>query len=618
MPESPLDRRAFLGVGASALALAACGLRANASLEDLGAPGVNIGRFHDMRLGPDERGRLTRVYMAFAQAQGLPPFLLVLDATSGRSIGQYYPPRDLDVQGFKSVYVARGGLVYVGGYKPARLLRFDPRRPEAGLQSLGVLPDANMIWWMIEAADGRVFMTTSSEARLYSWNPASGALRDHGRLSTENKYATVLLSNRQGSRLYAVVAPEHYDVVAYDVRSEARRGLLSSAERGVGFIGILQGDDGRLRAELPGDIPVPAGDEEVVALPQYRLADGRVLRATAEELTLNSDGDEPVHFPLRYEADAWLNKVHAARDGSVFGGTESPLRLCHYLPWTRTWKVLGNPFATADTGLAAVADWQGKLVLAAYPGCDLALYDPAREWRKGPEPSDNPWTWGTPDGVGHTRPSGVVVGRDNRIYVASDSSYGVHGGAVACIDPTTGRTVYNIRDLFLERSPVAIAADTARPIVYFGCTRTARGTEPTRAACIIAWDAVRRRVIWEIEPIQGAESIGGIVCIGARIIGAAYFDYQRQEIFVIDAPTGRTLHRAATDIQAVIQGNLRESNGRIYGLSYVDPTLFRIDPTTYQVETLARLPKVQGYSFTLAGEAAYFSSGLGLLRYPTS
>lgn len=614
MIDTRLARRTFVaGGGASLLGIAFWQLGAADPIEDLGPPPVNVGRLHDMRLGPNERGELTRVYMAFAQATDRPPFLLMVDAIAGSS-RQFYPPSGAEVQGFKSVYVARDGWVYVGGYAPARLLRLDPRRPDMGLQDLGVLPDANMIWWMLEAADDRVYMTTSGEARLYSWDPAKRAIHDHGGLSTENKYATVLLATPRGDRLYAVVAPQRYDVVAYDVASGARRGLLPASERGIGFIGILRGDDGRLRAELTDDTLVRASDEEVVGLPQYRLDDGRWLRATAEELTLIEGDGTITRRPLKYEAQAWLNRLHAAPDGSVFASTESPLRVCHYSPSSRTWKVLGNPFAEADTGVAAVGSWKGTLLLAAYPGTDLAVYDPSREWQKGPTPSHNPWTWGKPDGIGHTRPSGIVVGRDGLIYVASDAAYGVNGGAVACIDPATGKTVYNLRDVFLDRSVVSIAADPSRAVVYIGCTRRPSADGRQSGASVIAWDTARRRILWEDEPWPGAESVSALAYVGGRLYGMAYHDYDSQQVFVLAPSSGRTLYRAATGVPAVIQNNLRLHGRWLYGLSYVEPTLFGIDPETWALETVARIPAAQGYTFALVGNAAYFSSGSNLLR----
>ena len=337
-PDRPgIGRRAFLWTlgGASVLGLA---LRQEwwpdsphdppaGVFEDLGIP-VHAGTLHDIRVGPDREGRFRAVYLAFAQADGGLPFLLVVDPDTGRS-EQHFPPRDVEVAGFKSLHVGTDGYVYVGGYKPASLFRFDPRAPERGLSVLAErLPGANMVWWIQEAADGRLYMTTSVEARLYSWDPATGRVRQHGRLSTENRHATIVAPSEDGWTLFVVVAPERYDVVAYDVRTEQWRGLLPLEQRAVGFIGVLRGEDGLLHAELPDGTTPLIQRVSVVGYPvNLVMDDGRRVRSTEEHLMVTEpNGAEAESIPLGYEAGATVFTVHTGPDERVLDGRFDPSR----------------------------------------------------------------------------------------------------------------------------------------------------------------------------------------------------------------------------------------------------------------------------------------------------
>lgn len=588
--------------------------------ETLGMP-VRIGRLHGTRVGPDDQGRRRWVYFAFAQAQGNPPFLLVVQPDTGE-MQQVFPPQEKKVVGFKSLYPGTDGCVYIGSYNPARLLRFDPRHPERRLQDIGGLPRASMVWWLQEATDGRLYMTTSAAsdgARLFSWDPKTDKIRGHGQLSTENKYATYLLASADGGTLYAVVAPEKYDVVAYDVRTGLRRGLLTEAQRGTGFIGIDRGEDSFLHATLPERQSVLVEKVTVnPGPPWHELEDGRRVIATAESLTVTDIGGKQRTIPLRYEAGTEVFTLHPGPDGKVYAFTHAPLRLCVYDPQTETLTALGNPFATADGHLGAAANWQGRIVLVAYPGCDLALYDPVKPWHKGPTPQDNPWTWGKPQGEGHKRPAAMVVGSDGLLYVGSDLSHGVPGGAVACLRPQTGETVYNLREPFLRRQVYALAADPQEPVIYIGCV----GIEPSgdgkiKGAHVLAWDIRERRVLWDVVPVGEARYISSLNYVAERLCGTTLHDYAIQHFFALDPHTGKSLHVVQTPVAGVVHGNVRLGpDGWLYGLTYVQHTLFRIHPGTYVVQEIAKPPQVpKGYALAVTREGLYFGAGAALMRF---
>jgi hypothetical protein len=316
------------------------------TFEAIGEP-VHIGRLHATCVGPDNRGQRKWVYFAFAQGTAGPPFLLVVDPDTG-TVGQFHPPKGCEVNGFKSLYAGKDGSIYIGGYQPARLLRFDPRQPKSELQDLGVLPGASMVWWFAEAADGRLYMTTSGSpdgSKLFSWDPKTAKIENHGRLSDENEYATHLRVSSDGSTLYAVVAPQKYDVVAFDVRSGQRRGLLPDAHRGHGdFPGIFRGDD--IRRQTPKIENGPLVDEWLYAemankryvlvdrvaidpgQSESKLQDGRrMITSNAEELLIAEKDGKERNIPLQYKAGTEVFTLHSDPNGKLYGATHAPLQL---------------------------------------------------------------------------------------------------------------------------------------------------------------------------------------------------------------------------------------------------------------------------------------------------
>ncbi|HUG91099.1 MAG TPA: PQQ-binding-like beta-propeller repeat protein, partial [Planctomycetaceae bacterium] len=576
--------------------------------EDLGTP-VRVGRLHDARVGPDEQGRIRWIYAVFGQARGYDPFLLVIDPATGGT-RQFFPPARRAPRGFKCLFPAADGRVYIGGYNPAGLFRFDPRAPERGIERLGVLPGAVMAWWIRQAADGRFYITTSDQSRLFSWDPEGGRIEDHGRLSDENQYATVLMTSADRRSLYAAVMPERFDVVRYDVGSGHATGLLPPDRRGVGFIGIFRGADDRLEVELPDGVTrVPVSPGPVEGDPSWdSLEDGgRVVSTAAEEIGIERAGATVV-LPLRYDAVTEINSAHAAPDGHILAFSHAPLQMCRYHPPTGALEVTGNPFERANGSMRAAANLGGSVVLAAYPSCDLSLYDPQRPWNKGPTPQHNPWTWGLVGAEGHSRPMAVVVAPDGLAYVGSDSAYGVPGGAVACVDPRTGLLLYNIREPFRTLSVQSLSAHAHS--LFVGCV----SAQP-QGAPVIAWDLRERRVRWQVSPVPGASHITSLHAAGGRLFGSTMQNssYDEQQFFLMDPGSGAVLERRRAPVGAVIDGNLRRGpDGQLYGLT-TDGLFFRVDPATLAVQRLARSNRADPYALAITEHAVYFAHG-GTLR----
>ncbi len=617
-----MTRRSFV-VGTLTIAGAAVGeswvermLRAPGRVERLGVP-VHIGLLHEDRVGPPAAPSTSSVYMSFAQANGALPFLLVVDPDTGAT-RQYFTSRQ--IEGLNAMYPGADGNMYIAGYKETALFRFDPRRPADGLQELGVLPGANMIWWLREAGDGRLYMTTSDAkqgARVFSWERTTNAISDLGPIGGENTYATHMQVSEDGSRLYIAVGQEKCDVIAYDIRTGKHEGLLREADRIAGdALGLFRDDKGLLvahyevaRREIHLGLPVNAGP------PPHDFPDGRSESATAEVVTIKAKDGGLRRIPLKYDAGSQIFMIHAGPGTKLYPSTQSPLRLCVYDSRTAELSVLGNPFVNANGAIGAAANVNGRVVFAAYPRSELVLYDPSRPWNPGSSAFNNPWQWGEVQGDGHTRPMAVVPGIDGFVYVGSDSAYGIPGGAMACVDPRTGTTRYNVRDPFLTMSVQTLASDPVRAVVYIGTsTPDAQGTG--KGAHVLAWDAGRRTVLWDVVPAADGDYIASLNFVAGKLCGTTRNTALQQRFFALDPATGRTMHIAPTSVGPVELGNLRVGpDGMLYGLSYVYRALFQVDPDTYEIEELIKVRQADGYAMAVTEDGIYYAAGAALMRF---
>jgi len=624
-----VDRRQFLVLGgASLLALTSPGGQSGSvqmaagwsgATQELGTP-VAIGLLHGDRVGPDDNGVYGWVYLVFAQATGNQPFLIVFRPDLG-TLRQVFPPSSIEVTGFKCLYPGSDNRVYVGTYNRARLMRFDPARSGAGqTEDLGELPNASMVWWIREAADGRFYMTTSDNdggGRLVSWDPRGGMMRDHGRLSAENLYATHLVTSLDRWTLYIAVGPQRWDVVSYDIRTGSTRGLLPESKRDVGFIGLQPGTGGMLEAELPSGerVPITPAVRVDMGPSPHTLADGRIESADAETIKL-SGPQGTTAYPMRYKAATEVFFLRTDPFGQVYGFTRAPVRLCRFDSSSRVLSSMPNPFIDADGSVSACANWGSRVIFGGYPGSEISVYDPRKPWNKGSTPQSNPWTWGKPDGEGHTHPTAIVVGADGRVYVGSDASYGVSGGAVACMDATTGRTIYNLRGPFADRSVRALAAHPGAAAIFVGTGIAAsEASRPGASAHVVAWDATRQRLLWDVTPVTGATHVTALYVIGGRVCGTTMSGYEVSHFFVLDPKTGRTILVQNTGLGGIEHGNLLPGpDGWLYGLTYVKPTIFRINPSDGTVETIADVSHAQGNAFAVTSEGFYYANRGTLFR----
>ena len=206
------------------------------------------------------------------------------------------------------------------------------------------------------------------------------------------------------------------------------------------------------------------------------------------------------------------------------------------------------------------------------------------------------------------------VDSKRRVWIGSYAEYGRSSGGLACYD-TVSRRLTNNPVVIPDQSIVSLAADASGNMIYGG-TDIVRGsgTDPcTKEARLFAWDAAKRKVLWDFVPVPGENGIINLLFLNGKLYGSTR---PRFTFFVANPETRAVEKIIPSAISAVREQSMSvASDGNIYGITWM--ALFRWRPDG-DVETLWRLVgrparKYGGSLFhrgaAIVGPRLYFSCG---------
>lgn len=465
------------------------------TVHDLGVPvkAVNWVRLHPGR-GPD--GGASLLASMGQNNGGL--FVLDIDLATGHchQCNAPQPEQQYPTAAFRS---PRTGVLYIGEHSNGHLLRYDPARPERGLEDLGAIDGDQAIFptGITEAPDGRLWIGAYPGCGLTCYDPTTGEFQRFGSLDPEDKYLYPL-AGADGT-LAALTKVVHPHIVAVDPATGERRaiGPVVNPEDKTQQITFFMGLDGRLYLEthagnfrlsgleiepvdyLPAAMPgIHAthkhGYQEILPMPGGLVAswvDGAEGAGLFRQIRLYSpDSTVP---PRTLDLD-WngggsnLFVLHLGSDQNIYGSSFLPEHLFRYAPeatggdggminFGRCSVMLGEAYSLANFS-------DGSMIITSYPKSHISFYDPKRPYRFGTDSESNPRDIGRLDEIG-IRPTGVAIvpaltANDGtmvpeRAWVASLPDYGLWGGTLAWVDPKTGDHGSH-RHLVPDCSPVAL------------------------------------------------------------------------------------------------------------------------------------------------------------------
>lgn len=542
-----VSRRALLAATGAGLALPLVGRAAPAAAAGT-AEVIGLG---PAVLGAPIVGAAVRGDRGYVVTRGLvPPVLGEIDLVSGRVIRNVELPTGQGGWGA----AATDDTVYAGMYPVADVHRVD--RAAGTVTSFPRLGNEQFAFDLAVAPNGVIYAGTYPGGRVYELDPTTNQVRNLGAAVTGLRYVRSIAVDPDGI-VYAGTGTAAR-LVAIDPVTNSRTHVLPAELSGESFVYevavspdlIVAGTEpaGRLavldRADPSRYTVVASGERTIDAI----VIDGRIVYFTARpsgalysydvdagrltRLGVPSPGEETRGLFLRDGAVLgasgggmwwrWANgsaivvdlqqaglrlgpeppqSMSATGDGRVLVGGNFGLAVHD----VRAGTVERVPMAGEAKSMTQVGD---RTFLAVYPGAFVDTYDHR---------------------TGTVRRIGEIGGLSNRprdmhwdeatglLLIGTRNQYGHTGGALAVVDPGSGR-IDRYDALVPDQAASAVTAHHG--VAYLGTEIAADGVAPKATeAVVLAFDLATREARWTWTPIPGTTAYASLHWHGGLLYG---------------------------------------------------------------------------------------------------
>ena len=206
----------------------------------------------------------------------------------------------------------------------------------------------------------------------------------------------------------------------------------------------------------------------------------------------------------------------------------------------------------------------------------------------------------------------MIHGPGEKIYIGSYPEYGLLGGSLGVWDPKTNKLIENHQQLIENQSIVALAYDPTSGLIFGGSSISGGGgtTPVEKEAKFFAFNPATKSLTFSRAIVPGDSAIRSMCLWAGSLYGVSGGD----TLFVYDVASDKIVHTASLGVAHVLDVALRPwSDGMLYGLS--GKKVFRVNPETYAVETLAEYPGRIRCGFAIDNKGIYFGDAAELVRY---
>lgn len=594
-------------------------MAASGTFENLGIP-VTKGMILSAIVGPDDNGQDNMLYFSYCQT-GAPFFVMQVDARTGRA-RQFNSPQGPYPWGG---IVGPDGKVYFGtcgGDQDGAILRLDPKQADKGIEYVGKpAASESYIWAFTNGHDGRIYGGTYGNAKLVSYDTRTGRMTDHGRMDDTQMYSRSVATGKDG-KIYVGTGFAIANIVCYDPQTGKHASVVPAEHRVQDGGHVWNGADGHAYGRIKiwhyrlvdGKAELIPSDKAVPEAPR-QLADGRILvdHNYNGSYTLNDPktGQNKTYTYAYKGAGAPVFHVAVGPDGNIYGSTAMPCEMFVYEPSKTRLTNPGNPCGVGGEVYSFQA-LDKRMFACAYPGSVLAVYDHGRPWDFGTKPENNPMQIGQV-GDGHLRPRAMILGPNDDLYIGSLPPYGQLGGAMGVVSTKTYKTVENYRHLIKNQSIVSLVWDRQGGLIYGGSDIAGGGgsTPSEREARFFAWDPAGKRLVMEIVAVPGDTQVSALATAEGKVFGASM---PSNTLFVFDPRIKKVVHKGKIPYGRLLEVSLGvNTDGLIHGLTA--SSVITVDPKTYAIKEVARLPVAASCGWALTESGVYFGSGVHLWRY---
>ncbi|MFD0689110.1 outer membrane protein assembly factor BamB family protein [Actinomadura fibrosa] len=584
-------------LAATAIPPAPGALAATASPASCAAPGYQT--FGPASLTGAIVGATVHDGKAYVVTRGLkPPLLAEIDLATNKVVREVRlpdAPAAGEAEGAWATTVS-GGKIYIGTYPVPDLYSFDPATGEVQhLRSFG--RNGGFVWSLATAPDGTLYAGTYPDGRVWEYVPSTGAVRDFGVLAAGERYVRAVAADADNvyaglldkGKLMAIrrsdgavrqlaqgpagigAVAEHGDRVLaasgttlLDVRKDGTD-PRSVDLGGVTLDTIAFGADGTayLASRPNGTVyRYRTGDSAPTELGTPRLGEEtRRLVPDGDRLTGFSGSGGMWTMDLTTKAVTYTDLIEAG----LTTGSERPQSIL--LDHGRRALYIGGHYAVTVRDLSTGAQrrlWvpgepkamvrRGDKVYAAiYPSGQIIELDPGTGRIRSLGYL----------GQGQQRPWDLEYDpRTDKLLVATAPLGANLKGALSVVDPDTGdKQVYV--DVIPDQSLMSLSLDSANGVVYLGGdVLGGGGTPPTKtSASVAAFDLATRKVLWQVDPVQGYRTFQDIKVHN----GVLYGVYKRNASwFAMDLATRTITHQGALPGY----GEIEVHRGRVFASTY--------------------------------------------------
>ena len=593
----------------TALILVSHYAQAGERFENLGIP-VRLGGLKGCVVGPNGKGGES-LYFNLNQLRGK-LFMVQVDPDTGDA-QQFNAPKGPGAWAF---IVGPDQRIYFGTWSGALVLRFDPKKPERGIEVVGKPSKSeDYLWQFAIGKDDWIYACTYPNAKLVRFNPYTSAMEDLGRMHPTEMYARSVAVGPTG-KVYVGIGTTEGDLVVYDPENGTHRSILPPGLKGTkgwSTVGVSKRADDNVYATFgPTLMRMDSGEATVVetAPPSepITLRDDRVVSSYSRgKFTLsNPQTSDSVERTFTYAgAGDYIFVVGNGPNGDVYGSTAMPLEVFRYDPRAGKSQHLGS---MPGGEVYSILPNQDNVYLCYYGGAIMNLYDPTRSWNWGNLANSNPRSFGG-IGDGHLRPRAMINGPNGRIYVGSEPPYGEHGGALAVWDPELNKTIENYRHLIENQSIVSLAWERRTGLIFGGSGNFGGGgTKPTeKEAYFFAFDTAKKETVFVTALEPGARSYPATLAVQGKV-----YTTVGDKLFAVDPVSKsvtKTLKLPGTQIE-IAMGLDSEEN--VIGLTR--RSVYVLDPRSDEILHTFDAPNKIDCGFALVNDHVYFGSGVELWR----
>lgn len=541
----------------------------------------------------------------FSFSSSAPANWLFLVNSRDLSVKRYsIPHNDIATHG---AALGADGNIYIMPYGSGRVHEFD-LASETFSTIETELPKGEYAWEAFGASNGKIYFGTYPHTYLGEYDPATRQCALWGQVAPNTTYVTHFSEDAEGVIHFRAWGPDTV-WMSFDPKSrELKRTEAPALGGGVGGTpapALPEGDtgyfgrfgaggrqfavsqpSGRLWEVRDGQLHL-LGDPELGGEPHWWLAatEGEILGISyfggLFRYDLKSGEYQRSQLDNLAPGGNGIMFVEAVTPQWVIGANYSQQNL-----WrldVGTGEVVQSPTVIARvTGepMCAVGHG-GKGYLGIYVSSVLSVYDPTQPFVYGANPRELAELGAA---YKQTRPRAAVTDGD-LVYISSDSDYGCLGGALAIIEPETGKVdVYH--QLIPDQNLPTLAYDRTHRLLWGGTDRWGqmRSCPPTQESSLIyAFDPAWREVVATLTPWPGADVTGvlGVSSEGVLIATSG------AEIALVDTATGEVLYRGPSPV-GVPGRVLWGEDGHGYCLA--NGMLYRWDLATNTLTPVAQTP----------------------------